>query len=70
MARVTDFEPLYAAFERFLTLCVLGERSLLWPDRVTWTSDNVAEVKRRLIDNPILGAETSFDEKLAQQMDG
>ncbi len=70
MARSSEYEILYSAFDQFLRLCVLDDRSLLWPDEQVWTPENVAEVKRRLIETPIFGGDLSFDDKLQEQMKG
>jgi biotin operon repressor/DNA polymerase III delta prime subunit len=70
MARSPEYEPLYEAFGRFLELCALGNRSLLWPNEEAWTPENVAEVKQRLVDAPMVGGELSFVEKLREQMKG
>ncbi len=70
MARYPRYEPLYDAFQRFLERCVVGDRSLLWPDSETWTPGNVADVRARMVDTPIFGGELSFERKLLQQMHG
>ena len=70
MARISDHESLYLAFEEFLNRCILDEGSLLWPGEGVWTLENVAEVKRRMIDASIPGSELSFEEKLVEQMQG
>jgi hypothetical protein len=70
MARSPEYEPLYEAFEQFLNRCILSDESLLWPTEAVWTAENVAEVKHRTIDSPVLGSELSFEEKLQQQMKG
>ncbi len=70
MARMPEFQPLYDAFERFLNRCILDDRSLIWPDQQAWTPENVAELKRRMIDTPIFGGDLSFEEKLQEQMKG
>ena len=70
MARWQKFEPLYAAFQQFLERCVVDDRSLLWPAEQAWTLENVAEVRRRMVDDPQAGGELSFEEKLVDQMRG
>jgi hypothetical protein len=70
MARLPRYELLYEAFEQFLNRCILSNRSLLWPNEQAWTPENVAEVKRRMVDTPALGSELSFEEKLQEQMTG
>jgi len=68
MARLPDKENLYKAFQEFLNLCVISDRSILWPNRNIWTRANVAEVKKRMVETPILGANLSFEKKLQEQM--
>jgi 5-methylcytosine-specific restriction protein B len=45
-----------------------GERSLLWPEEQAWTLENVSDVRHWLIDEPIVGADRSFAEKLLEEM--
>jgi MoxR-like ATPase len=68
MARLPEYESLYDAYKQFLNRCILSDQSLLWPTEAVWTAENVAEIKRRMIDAPIFGGELSFEEKLQQQM--
>lgn len=70
MARSPKYEPLYAAFQTFLERCIVGDRSLLWPESEAWTPANVADVRARMVDTPMAGAELSFEQKLQQQMRG
>jgi biotin operon repressor len=70
MARSPEFEPLYQAFEQFMKRCVLDDRSFLWPSEMAWSPENVTEVKRRMVDTPLLGSDLSFEEKLQEQMRG
>ena len=70
MARISDYESLYSAFDEFLNRCILDEGCLLWPGERVWTPENVAEVKRRMIDASIPGSDLSFEEKLVEQMQG
>lgn len=70
MARRSVNEPLYKVFRRFLDECILGDRSLLWPDKRVWTRENVAEVRQRMVGEPIEGTDLSFEQKLGVQMKG
>lgn len=70
MARSPEFEPLYQAFEQFMERCVLDDRSFIWPNEMAWSAENVAEVKQRMVDTPMLGSDLSFEEKLQEQMCG
>jgi hypothetical protein len=47
--------------------CFLNDGSIL-SDEPLWTADNFADLKRRLIDNPIPGTEQDFYEKFRQQL--
>ncbi|MCP4537118.1 MAG: AAA domain-containing protein [Chloroflexi bacterium] len=70
MARLPRYELLYDAFEQFLNRCILNNQSLLWPNEEVWTPENVAEVKRQMVDAPALGEDLSFEDKLKEQMTG
>ena len=70
MAKRKENEFLYKAFQDFLNLCLLQNRSILWPDKEIWTPETVAEVKKRMVDSPIMGNELSFEEKLEKQING
>lgn len=70
MAILPGREPLYKVFRDFLKLCLIENRSLLWPNKDIWTPENVAEVKRRMVDAPILGRDLSFEVKLQKQIHG
>lgn len=69
MARNPDYELLYKAYQDFAQLCLVEDRSLLWPDRALWSLDNVSAIKHALIDTPYWGKE-SFEDKLVVQMGG
>jgi len=69
MARNPDYQLMYDTYQKFAQLCLIEDRSLLWPDRNLWTPSNVSELKTILIDSPELGNE-SFEEKLVKQMSG
>lgn len=70
MAQFPKLKPMYEAFQKFLQKCILDNYSLLWPGEEIWTPENVAEVKRRMVDAPLLGGDLSFEEKLQEQMQG
>ena len=70
MVRRPECDPLYKAYEIFQNNCLLGDNSLLWPQEEAWTLENVSELRRRMIDEPIIGADLSFQEKLLEQMKG
>jgi MoxR-like ATPase len=69
VARDPRFDHLYPAFSEFLECCIFDTRSITLPDRHAWTPENVAEVKRRLVDEPDFGP-GSFIDKLKLQMEG
>jgi 5-methylcytosine-specific restriction enzyme B len=68
MPKFQEYELIYRAFDLFISNCLLGNKSLLWPEAAIWTPENVAEVKRRVVDNPLFGTDQSFTQKLLQQM--
>ncbi|MFH1080482.1 MAG: hypothetical protein V1766_09525 [Pseudomonadota bacterium] len=70
MAHRLGNEILYKIFRIFLDSCIIDDRSLLCPQKSIWTPTNIAEVNKRMVDSPILGDESSFEEKLQKQMDG
>ncbi len=49
--------------------CFLADGSL-FGNEALWTLDNIRELKRRFLDNPIKGAERTFYEKLKDQLEG
>ncbi|MFC1890855.1 AAA family ATPase [Thermodesulfobacteriota bacterium] len=68
MARRSNDKLLYMAFQKFLDLCLIKNKSILWPDLEAWTQERVNDVKKRMVDSPISGASLSFQEKLKEQM--
>jgi DNA polymerase III delta prime subunit len=64
-----EHKLVYEAAHDFVQRCLLGNTSLLWPERTAWTATNVAEVKRRMVDSPDIGG-GSYEEKLYKQMSG
>jgi hypothetical protein len=70
MAIREENEILYRTFKDFANRCFVQDTSLLWPDKSFWTLANLKELKKRMIDNPILGGTQSFGEKLNQQVSG
>jgi 5-methylcytosine-specific restriction enzyme B len=68
MARRQEHEPLYKAIRDFFDACLIHNKSLLWPQNEYWTLQNLYLIKKRLIESAILGAESSFEEKLEIQM--
>lgn len=69
MARDPRLTHLHETFQTFAERCLLTTGSMILPEHQAWTRENVAEVKRRLIDNSAEGKE-SFSDKLAIQMAG
>jgi hypothetical protein len=70
MARLPNKEVLYKTFGDFLRLCIVENKSLLWPDKEAWTLHNVQAIKRRMVDAPLFGNDLSFEEKLQKQLAG
>lgn len=72
MARWTGdpyIDDVLTAADAWRERCFLNDGSILSEDSL-WTAPNFAELKRRLIDNPIPGKEQDFYEKLRQQLTG
>jgi 5-methylcytosine-specific restriction protein B len=69
MARNPANEHLYKAYQDFAQLCLVEDRSLLWPNRAMWTPTNVSSIRHALVDTPHWGKET-FENKLVDQMAG
>lgn len=70
MARWTghpEIEIVLAGAQAWRDRCLLSDGSLL-TDQPLWTGDNVAELHRRFVDNPIEGSDQKFYEKLASQI--
>src|SRR3954471_15263461 len=55
------------AAEAWKQRCMLANGSVL-SDRSIWTKDNVDTLKRLFVDNPILGGDRSFYDKLEEQI--
>ena len=68
MARRKENKSLYDTFNKFMNLCLIENKSLLWSDKQYWTLNNLQKIKERIIDSPILGHELSFENKLESQM--
>ena len=61
MARRQENEPIYKAFRDFIDLCILQDKSFLWPQENYWTLNNLKSVKKRLIEGALEGSENSFE---------
>jgi len=70
MAQDPRFQQLYDMFETFKNECLIGDQSILWPEKNLWTLENILEIKRRFIDSPIITTDLSFEDKLLEQMKG
>ena len=70
MAVLPDKKVLYKTFSDFLRLCIVGNKSLLWPDKEAWTLQNVQAIKLKMVDAPLFGNDLSFEEKLQKQLAG
>lgn len=73
MARFTDpgssRVKIDALVDDWKARCLLESGSLIFPDRELWTPANLQDFRERLIDNPLEGADQSFGEKLALQLE-
>lgn len=71
MARVNNpaAQAVYAAAQRFVDAALRSDDSLFTPGRPIWTTANIDELYRRLVEQPDEGS-GSFEEKLRQQLAG
>lgn len=67
MARRLKDQLLYDTFALFKERCLIGDTSLLWPERRIWTLENLRQWKELVIDRPILTSQT-FNEKIEVQL--
>ncbi len=67
MARRLKDQLLYDTFTLFKERCLIGDTSLLWPERRIWTLENLRQWKELVIDSPIPASPT-FNEKIEEQL--
>lgn len=67
MAYRESFKILYDAFQLFEDRCLIDDTSLLWPEKIIWTLENLNELQRRLY-NTDPGKGYSFQEKFEIQL--
>lgn len=58
-----------ALVELWKERCLVGSGSLLFDDRDLWTVDHLEDFRARFLDNPLLGTEENFGQKLATQLE-
>lgn len=58
-----------ALIDEWKNACLLESGSLIFPDRSVWTIENLQDFRERLIENPLQGADQSFGQKLALQLE-
>jgi 5-methylcytosine-specific restriction protein B len=49
--------------------CLIGNGSLLFDDRNLWTPANLEDFRERFLENPLVGTEENFGQKLATQLE-
>ena len=59
-----------AVFSRWVEECLRADRSLLFDDRHVWTPEHLDEFRERFLENPLLGTEQNFLEKIETQLRG
>lgn len=42
MVREAAFEAVYQIADQWRNRCLLDDKSLLWPEEITWTVENIA----------------------------
>ncbi|WP_054521516.1 McrB family protein [Thermanaerothrix daxensis] len=67
MARRLKDQLLYDTFALFKERCLIGDTSLLWPERRIWTLENLRRWKKLVNDRPISTSQT-FSEKIEDQL--
>ena len=67
MARYSNCPQSYEIFSDFMKNCLLKDQSLIWPEKNSWTLENLKKIKENFIDNPIEGGE--FWNKLFKQFE-
>lgn len=67
MARYPQLQPLYDVVNQFKENCLIGNQSLLWPERSYWTLENLYELKCRFIEQD-MATKQSFEEKFSIQL--
>jgi len=67
MAQYPQLQPLYDVVAQFKDNCLIGNQSLLWPERNYWTLENLYELKHRFIEND-MSTKQSFEEKFSIQL--
>lgn len=67
MPRMTRHQPQYEAINKFKDLCLLQDKSILWPDQPIWTLLNLQQWKKHVVDRPNL-EDLSFKAKLELQL--
>src|ERR1700744_3691432 len=70
MARTTDPDssPIFTAAGRWREQCLIGEKSLLWPDWDLWTATNLQKFKACFIDRPDESKDNNFEQKFKDQL--
>jgi hypothetical protein len=68
MARHPHNKVLYKRYTDFSNLCLIQNRSLLWPDKEYWTLDSLHLIKKNIVDSQIFDIETPYQEKLKKLM--
>jgi 5-methylcytosine-specific restriction enzyme B len=70
MSRVgdSDTSQIFLAAERWRNDCLIGGRSLFWPERVIWSAANLQRYKACFIDKPDTSAGRNFEQKFEDQL--
>lgn len=69
MARTPNADAIYDVAELFRQRCIVGDRSLLWPDERAWTVSNLQNFWDAFVGQPD-DSSKSFMEKWADQLAG
>lgn len=68
MGRLNGAEEIYKTAAAWRDNCLIGGKSLLWPEDDLWTAGNLAEFKKLFIDKPDTSPDKNFDTKFREQL--
>ena len=70
MARIADEDPsrIFAKVEEWRDVCLVGGRSLLWPESDIWCPGNLRQFKACFIDRPDTSKDKNFEQKFKAEL--
>lgn len=70
MPRVSFDPTIYRIADRILDVLFRHDGSLFTPGRAIWSLPHLTDLEQRFVQQPIEGTDTTFEEKLAKQLEG